>query len=213
MGWNYHELIGGSTFLRKKATLKVNFTDNVGQEGNISNLIPIERIEKAILFIRGHKVMLDSTLAALYEVTTKRLNEQVRRNFKRFPPDFMFQLTQNEHDSLRSHFATLETGRGQHRKYLPLAFTEQGIAMLSSVLTSQRAIDVNIGIMRTFVRLRRLLASNKVLSKRLDELEQKYKHHDHQFKIVFDAIRKLITAPLSSTKKIGFRPRPIQKNP
>lgn len=170
----------------------------------MSNLVPIEHIEKAILFIRGHKVMLDSTLAALYGETTKRLNQQVHRNLRRFPIDFMFQLSQEEYESLRLHFATSKSYRGG-RRYTPHVFTEQGIAMLSSVLTSQRAIDVNIEIMRTFVRFRRLLASNKVLSKRLDELEQKYKSHDQQFKVVFDAIRELMTAPLSSTKKIGFK--------
>ncbi|HLA51624.1 MAG TPA: ORF6N domain-containing protein, partial [Thermodesulfobacteriota bacterium] len=111
-------------------------------------LIPLDPIAQRILLIRGHRVMLDSDLAEIYEVPAKRLNEQVRRNIKRFPPDFMFQLTPEEFTSLRSQNATLKIGRGQHRKYLPYAFTEQGVAMLSGVLNSERAIDVNVAIMR-----------------------------------------------------------------
>ena len=166
------------------------------------SLIPIERIERLILLIRGHKVMLDSDLAELYGVTTKRLNEQVRRNLSRFPEDFIFQLTESETPLLRSQFATSKEGRGG-RRYLPYAFTEQGVAMLSSVLNSERAIKVNIEIMRAFVRLRQILASNKELAKRLDELEQKY---DAQFKIVFDAIRQLMAPPEPEPpkKRIGF---------
>ena len=119
------------------------------------SLIPAERIEKSILLIRGQKVLLDRDLAELYEVPIKRLNEQVRRNLRRFPDDFMFQPTADEATALRSQFATLKTGRGQHRKFLPYTFTEQGVAMLSSVLNSDRAIEVNIAIMRAFVRLRK----------------------------------------------------------
>lgn len=143
-------------------------------------LVPIEVIEKKILLIGGQKVMLDSDLAALYGVTTKRLNEQVRRNLKRFPADFMYQLSQEEFESLRSHSATLKAGRGKHRKYLPYAFTEQGIAMLSSILNSDRAIDVNIQIMRAFVKLREMMSSHKDLTRKLTELEKKY---DGQFQI------------------------------
>ena len=152
-------------------------------------LMPIEIIERHIYLIRGEKVMLDSDLAELYDVETKKLNQAVGRNKDRFPNDFAFQLTQVEWDSLRSQFVTLETGRGQHRKYLPLVFTEQGVAMLSSVLRSSRAVQVNIAIMRTFVKLRRMLADNQALARKLAKLESKY---DSQFKIVFDAIRKLI---------------------
>jgi phage regulator Rha-like protein len=166
-------------------------------------LIPAERIEKAILLIRGHKVMLDSDLATLYGVTTKRLNEQVRRNRARFPEDFMFELTKEEADALRSQNATLKTGRGQHRKYLPYAFTEQGVAMLSSVLSSERAIEVNIAIVRAFVKLREILATHKDLARKLDELEKRY---DSQFRIVFEAIRQLMLPPPEPDKKrkIGF---------
>lgn len=167
----------------------------------MSALVPIEQIERTILLIRGHKVMLDSDLARLYQVTAKRLNEQVRRNPKRFPPDFMFQLTTEEFDSLRSQLATLKRGRGQHRKYRPYAFTEQGVAMLSSVLNSERAIEANVEIMRAFVRLREMIASNKDLARRLDELEKKY---DRQFKIVFDAIRELMAPPVAPRRRIGF---------
>ena len=128
----------------------------------MNSLVPVERIEKYILFLRGHKVMLDSDLADLYGVSTKRLNEQVRRNIRRFPADFMIQLTDQEANVLRSQIATLKPGRGKHRKYLPYAFTEQGVAMLSSVLNSERAIQVNIEIMRALVRLRAMALSYKL---------------------------------------------------
>jgi len=163
------------------------------------SLIPAERIERLILLIRGQKVMLDRDLAELYGVTTGNLNKAVSRNKDRFPDDFAFQLTREEYESLRFQFGILK--RGQHAKYLPRVFTEQGVAMLSSVLKSKRAIQVNVAIMRTFVRLREMLASNKELSRRLDELEKKY---DKQFKIVFDAIRELMTPPEPKKRPIGF---------
>ena len=160
-------------------------------------------MDTKILLLRGHKVLLDADLAELYGVPVKRLNEQVRRNRDRFPSDFMFQLTIEEAQVLRSQFATLELdGRGRHRKYLPYAFTEQGVAMLSSVLRSPRAIHVNIEIMRTFVRLRRLLQSNDDLARKLAALERKY---DARFRVVFDAIRELMTPPPPARKRIGFR--------
>ena len=167
-----------------------------------ASLMPAERIEKCILLIRGEKVMLDSDLAELYEVETRVLNQAVKRNLDRFPEDFMLQLTADEAEGLRSQFVTLKTGRGQHRKYLPYAFTEQGVAMLSSVLRSERAVNVNVEIMRTFVRLRRMLAEHADLSRQLAALERKY---DEQFKVVFDAIRQLM-APLPGKpkRKIGF---------
>ena len=168
------------------------------------NLIPAERIERAILLIRGQKVMLDKDLAELYEVETKRLIEAVKRNIKRFPADFMFQLDEEENTLLRSQIATsnVPVGRGG-RRYAPYVFTEQGVAMLSSVLRSDRAIDVNVEIMRAFVRLRQMLASHAELSRKLDAMEKKY---DSQFKIVFDAIRQLMSPPDVKTKRqIGFR--------
>lgn len=168
------------------------------------NLIPVEIIERKIYLIRSQKVMLDSDLAKLYGVPIKRLNEQVRRNLKRFPVDFMFQLTKEESDSLRSQIASLKIGRGEHRKYLPYAFTENGVAMLSSVLNSERAIDVNIQIMRTFTKLREMLLTHKDLQKKIEELERKY---DAQFKVVFDAIRQLMAPPEPKKRKIGFEVR------
>jgi phage regulator Rha-like protein len=165
------------------------------------SLIPLERIERSILLIRGQKVMLDADLAALYGVETKQLVRAVKRNIFRFPDDFMFQLSKDESKNLRCHFGTSSQRGG--RRYPPYAFTEQGVAMLSSVLNSERAIKVNIEIMRAFVRLRQILAQNKELAKRLDELEKKY---DVQFKIVFDAIRQLMSPPEPEPpkKRIGF---------
>src|SRR5439155_17105028 len=167
-------------------------------------LIPTERIEHSILLIRGHRVMLDRELAALYGVPTKVLNQAVRRNVARFPEDFMFQLTDDEFENWRSQFVTANSTVKMGVRYRPLAFTEHGIAMLSSVLNSERAVAVNIEIMRTFVRLRQWLTSNKDLAKRLDDLETEY---DRQFKSVFDAIRQLMSPPSGIPKKgrIGFR--------
>ena len=164
--------------------------------------ISIERIEQTILLIRRHRVMLDTDLAKLYGVPAKVLNQAVRRNTSRFPADFMLQLTGEEATALRSQFVTLKTGRGQHRKYRPCAFTEQGVAMLSSVLHSERAIQVNIAIMRAFVQLREMIGSNKGLARRLNELEKKY---DSQFRVVFVAIRELMAEPESKVKRIGFK--------
>jgi hypothetical protein len=163
-------------------------------------LVPSERIERSILLIRGHKVMLDADLAALYGVETKRLLQALKRNISRFPPDFVFQLNTEEFENLRSHFGTSSQWGG--RRYPPYAFTEQRVAMLSSVLKSRRAVQVNIEIMRTFVRLRRILASHAELARKLDALEKKY---DAQFKIVFDAIRQLMAPPEPKRRPIGFR--------
>lgn len=172
-----------------------------------TNLIPLEKIEKAIYLIRGEKVMLDRDLACLYGVATKLLNRAVKRNLQRFPQDFMFQLTTDEAKVLRYQIGTSKKGRGG-RRYLPYVFTEQGVAMLSSVLNSERAVLVNIEIMRAFVKLRQMLASNAELARRLDELESKY---DKQFRIVFDAIRKLMATPVPDRKEIGFRSRSVKR--
>jgi len=168
----------------------------------MKDLIPTESIEQVILLVRAQKVILDDDLSRLYGVTTKRLNEQIKRNLKRFPSDFMFQLNLQEVRGLRSHFATLKSGRGRHRKYLPYAFTEHGAIMAANVLNSPRAIEASVYVVRAFVRLRELIASNKELAKRLDELEKKY---DSQLKVVFDAIRELVspTEP-PATRRIGF---------
>ncbi len=160
-----------------------------------------EKVERRILLVRGNKVMLDSHLAELYGVPTKRLNQQVRRNTKRFPADFMLKLTEAEAAALRSQIATSNDGRGG-RRYLPLAFTEQGVAMLSSVLTSDRAVEVNIAIMRTFVQLREMLATNKALAHRMEEMEKRY---DHQFQLVFQTLRQLRSPRQVRRKRIiGF---------
>lgn len=165
------------------------------------SLVVAHKIEQTIHLIRGERVMLDADLAVLYGVTTKALNQAVRRNRSRFPSDFMFQLTREESRRLRSQIVTSDNGRGG-RRYAPYAFTEQGVAMLSTVLRSPRAIQVNIEIMRTFVRLRAFLASNALLRRRLDKLEKK---SDSRFKIVFDAIRALMALPNEAPKRrIGF---------
>lgn len=161
--------------------------------------IPASAIESKIILLRGQKVMLDSDLARLYGVETFNLNKAVKRNPDRFPPDFMFRLERDEYTSLRFQIGILK--RGQHSKYLPHAFTEQGVAMLSSVLHSPRAVLVNVEIMRAFVRLRQWLASNTELARKLADLERRY---DGQFKAVFDALRELMTPPAPQRKRIGF---------
>jgi phage regulator Rha-like protein len=165
------------------------------------DLVPVERIARAILILRGHRVMLDADLAALYEVETRALIQAVKRNIERFPADFMFQLDADETERLRSQTVILKAGRGQHRKYLPYAFTEQGVAMLSSVLRSPRAVQVNIEIMRAFVRLRQMLQADAQMAKKLAALEKKY---DTQFRVVFEAIRELMATPVKPKRRIGF---------
>jgi hypothetical protein len=166
-------------------------------------LVPMEMIERRILLIRGQKVMFDVRLAELYQVSTSALNKAVKRNLDRFPEDFMFQLADDEFNSLRFHFGMSNSGRGG-RRYLPYVFAEQGVAMLSSVLKSKRAIAVNIAIMRAFVRLRQILATHKELAERLAMMEKKY---DHGFKVVFDALRQLMAPPpppAPPKRPIGF---------
>ena len=145
--------------------------------------------------------MLDSDLAELYQVPTKQLNLAVRRNLGRFPGDFMFQLSEDEHHSLRFQIETLDKGRGKHRKYLPHCFAEQGVAMLSGVLHSDRAIQVNVAIMRTFVKIREALESNKELAKKLEKIEQKLHLYDQDFRSVFEAIRRLMATGSPVTQK------------
>jgi hypothetical protein len=165
--------------------------------------IPVERIEKAILLVRGHKVILDMDLADLYGVETGALNRAVKRNIQRFPDDFMFQLTGEEAERLRCQIGISKGGRGG-RRYLPYVFTEQGVAMLSSVLNSERAVQVNIAIMRVFVRLREMMATHKELAFKLVELEERLEGHDEQIQNIFEAIRQLMTPPERERKKIGF---------
>jgi hypothetical protein len=165
--------------------------------------IPVDRIEKAILLIHGQRVMLDRDLAVLYGLKTKALKQAVRRNAKRFPQDFMFELTKEEFEKWRSQFVTSNRDK-MGLRYRPMAFTEQGVAMLSSVLNSERAIEVNIAIMRVFVRLREMMATHKELAFKLVELEERLEGHDEKIQSIFEAIRQLMTPPERERKKIGF---------
>ncbi len=177
--------------------------------------VAVERVvENKIFVIRGQKVMLSTHLSELYGVEAKVLIQAVKRNLDRFPEDFMFQLTWDEAKSLRSQFVTLDnssitdSGRGKYSKYLPYAFTEQGVAMLSSVLNSKRAVQVNIAIMRAFVKLRQFLSTHKELAHKLSELEEKVGQHDKEIQIIFEAIKKLMTPPPPPEppkRRIGFR--------
>ena len=177
-------------------------TRNVSKKERIP--APVDHISNSIVLVRGQKVILDNVLTELYGVELRTMHQAVKRNIERFPGDFMFQLSREETASLRSQFVILKPGRGQHSKFLPYVFTEQGVAMLSSVLRSKRAIMVNVEIMRAFVRLRQMLASNVVLARKLAALERKY---DSQFRVVFDAIRELMTPPDPKKKRpIGFGP-------
>ena len=164
----------------------------------IANVIPLERIEHSTLLIRGHKVMLSIELANLYQVEPRALIQAIKRNLNRFPGDFMFQLTAEEWENLKSQFVISSWGGVRTPPY---AFTEQGVAMLSSVLNSDRAVQVNIEIMRAFVRLRQMLSSNAELARKLETLEKKY---DAQFKVVFDAIRQLMSPSAKPKREIGF---------
>jgi hypothetical protein len=166
--------------------------------GSTQLLIPTDRIEQAILLIRGQKVMLDADLAAIYGVTTKRLNQQFKRNRERFPADFAFQLTSEEFNNLRLQFATSSWGGRRHPAF---AFTEHGAVMLASVLNSPVAIASSVEVVRAFIRLRELLVTHKELARRLDELEAKY---DKQFAVVFDAIRRLMTPPKRKPREMGY---------
>ena len=166
-------------------------------------------VASLIYLIRGEKVMLDRDLALLYDVPTKVLKQAVKRNNDRFPPDFMFELTENEYDSLRSQIVTLENGRGRHSKYLPMVFTEQGVAMLSGVLKSVRAVQVNITIMRTFVRMRKILQENTELAEKIKELElmsnDKFNDIDQKFQLIFEAIKELAFVKNEPVNPIGFK--------
>ena len=166
--------------------------------------VSVQIVERRIYLIRGHKVMIDVDLAELYGVPTKGLNQRVQRNRKRFPEDFMFQLTKEEAEALRSQFVISKGGRGG-RRYLPFAFTEPGVAMLSSVLNSERAIQVNIMIMRAFIRLRQMLESNEELNRKFVAVIRKLSTHDKYFKVVFDELKKLTEVPPQPRKAIGFK--------
>jgi hypothetical protein len=190
-----------------------------------STPVDVTQVERLIYLVRGQRVVLDQDLAALYGVTTKRFNEQIRRNRRRFPPDFMFKMTREEYEnlrsqfatsrnpieigtgenqSLRSQFATLKTGRGKHRKYLPNLFTEHGAIMAASVLNSPKAVEMSIFVVRAFVRLRELLSTHHQLAAKLDELEGKLSTHDEQIVVLFEAIRQLMDEPVPEKRRIGF---------
>lgn len=168
--------------------------------------ITTKSIAEKIFHLRGYKVILDNDLAQLYGVSTKRLNEQAKRNKRRFPKDFMFQLTQAEHHDLRSHFATLNKGsqRGRHTKYLPYAFSEHGTVMVANILNSNRAIDTSVIVVRTFIQLRSILADHKNLLYKLEQLEQRMDHKDREVKAIFETIRRLMTIGEKPIHKIGF---------
>jgi hypothetical protein len=168
-----------------------------------SDVLAPEDISRAILVLRGQRVILDRDLAALYGVTTARLNEGVKRNERRFPADFMFRLSADEHAALMSQSATSKPGRGGHRK-LPLAFTEHGAIQAANILNSHRAIEMGVHVVRAFVRLRELLATNKNLARKLDELERKYQHHDKAIAAMLSAVRELMNPPGPKKRSIGF---------
>jgi hypothetical protein len=169
----------------------------------MNDIISLEQIVSRIYFIRGEKVLLDRDLAELYKVKTKVLKQSVRRNIRRFPEDFMFELTKDEFENWRSQFVTSNRDK-MGLRYNPMAFTEQGVAMLSSVINSERAIEVNIAIMRAFVQLRRMVVPHTELARKLDNLEGRLGEYDEQFKIVFEAIRQLMISETKPKKKIGF---------
>jgi phage regulator Rha-like protein len=167
-------------------------------------IVPTALISQKILFVRGTRIMLDADLARLYGVATKNLNKAVKRNASRFPADFMFRLSSKDLQSLRFQTGTSNSSRGG-RRYAPYAFTEQGVAMLSSVLRSSRAVQVNVAIMRTFVRLREMLATHEELRRKIDAMEKRY---DARFQAVFDTIRQMLETPVPAKKHIGFHARP-----
>lgn len=168
-----------------------------------NSIVPVERVESRIVLIRGHKAMLDSDLARLYRVSTKRLNEQVKRNKYRFPADFMFRLTAQEVRALRSHFATSKPGRGGRRHH-PNVFTEHGAVMLASVLNSPVAIQASIQVVRAFIKLREMLTTQHKLALKLLELEKRLGEHDVEIEALFEAIRQLMEPPEKPVRRIGF---------
>ena len=170
------------------------------------SLVPVGRIERAILVVRGHKVLLDTDLAAIYDVAVKALNQAVKRNSERFPEDFVFRLSAEEAESLRSQIVTLEArGRGQHRKYSPYVFTEHGAVMVASVLNSPRAIQMSLYVVRAFLKLREWVAGQAQLVGKLAELERRVAGHDQELKAIVRAIRQLMTPADVPRRKIGFR--------
>lgn len=171
---------------------------------NTKHTITDDLILTKIYIIRGQKVMIDKDLAELYNVETRVFNQAVRRNNLRFPEDFCFQLTKDEYESLRSQIVILETGRGKHSKFLPYAFTEQGVAMLSSILNSDLAIKVNIQIIRIFTRMREMLSTHKDILLKLEEIEKKVNAHDQEIQVIFEYLKQLLNPPNPPRRRIGF---------
>jgi len=187
--------------MAKKRKSSTREKPNKKSDDGLPTLVPSDHIESSIVILCGEKVLLDADLAEMYGVETRTLVQAVKRNAERFPEDFMFQLDTDEFEALNEHFG--DAGRWGGRRYAPFAFTEQGVAMLSGILNSKRAVQVNIEIMRAFVRFRRMLSTHEELARKLDALERKY---DEQFKVVFDAIRQLMIPPASNKAgRIGFR--------
>ena len=174
-----------------------------------TGLITTESVERAIIVLRGRLVILDSELATLYGVAVSVFNQAVKRNMERFPADFAFQLTRGEYESLRSQIVILKAGRGAHRKYLPYVFTEHGAVMAASVLNSPKAVEMSVEVVRAFIRLRQILASNRHLAARVDDLERKMTQsnatHSKNIGTLFDAVRRLMTAPEKPKRQIGFQ--------
>jgi phage regulator Rha-like protein len=174
-----------------------------------TGLVTTESVERAIIVLRGRRVILDSELAPLYGVTVSVFNQAVKRNMERFPADFAFQLTREEYESLRSQIVILKAGRGAHRKYLPYVFTEHGAVMAASVLNSPKAVEMSVEVVRAFVRLRQILAANRQLAARVDDLERKMNQsnaaHSKNIGTLFDAVRRLMTAPEKPKRQIGFQ--------
>ncbi len=170
----------------------------------MTDVVPVERITDKIYLFRGKKVLMDRDLAALYGVETAQLKRAVRRNIERFPVDFMFELTKQEFENWRCHFGTSNSEK-MGLRYSPMVFTEQGVAMLSSVLRSKRAIEVNIAIMRAFVKLREMSATHKELARKFYDLEQHLKDHDEQIQTIFEAIQQLFAPPEQPRKKLGLK--------
>jgi hypothetical protein len=197
----YRQMRLNISVTRRRRIRRVSLISFIDHANPRSEAVSLTAIARNILLVRGQKVILDTDLARLYCVETKALNRAVQRNRDRFPADFMFQLSVEEYEILRCQIGTLRSGHGKHRKFLPYAFTEQGVAMLSSVLRSKRAVLVNVEIVRAFVRLRELLSSNADLARKLAVLEGKY---DRQFRAVFDAIRQLMAPPTTPGRPIGF---------
>jgi len=193
-----------SVFIVSSVTTSgMEIANNIGRNITMKTIIPKEIIESKIYLIRCQRVMLDHDLAALYGVKTKNLNKAVTRNLDRFPKDFMFQLNNNEFENLRFQFGTSKQGG---RRYNPYVFTEQGISMLSSVLRSEKAVQVNIAIIRTFVKLRQILSKNKRIANKVKELEDKFGKHDEEIQVIFNIIKQMLTPSEKPKQKIGFQP-------